>query len=258
MPQEYVFESWHHQPELPIEHADILVVDAHPDDAELTCAGSLIKAAAEGLRVAVLDLSQGEMGSRGTPELRRSEAMAASQIMGLCDRRNACLPDGSLRADDDAIRAVVTALRAYTPDVVIFNQSFERHPDHEAVHKIVRSANFFAGLTKYTTVYGAEEQKPHRPRRLLNFLQTYDFNPSFYVDVSDVYEQKLAAIACYGSQVAAAGAHTAGPVTFISRPEFMEFLEARSRLFGERIGTRHAEAFLSIESVGLRSLSSIL
>lgn len=238
----------------------VLAIAAHPDDIEMSCAGTLIKLKNEGHRIVLVDCTLGELGSRGSVETRKAETVMANIAMGINERVNLKMEDGNIIIGKENILKTIEVIRKYQPQVILFPQEHERHPDHENVHSLVRKAVFQSGLSKIETKEENEVQKPHRPDKMYCFMQTYEFSPDFYVDVSDVFEQKVKSIEAYSSQVhlKSAGVEINNePTTFISKPEFMEFLEARARYFGGKIGVKYAEAFYSIEPIGLKCLSNI-
>lgn len=241
-----------------------LVIAAHPDDAELSCGGAILQLTQEGKRVAIVECTRGEMGSRGTPEIRRNEALEAAQILGLVERWNLNLPDGNITTTPETTAHIIAAIRYFKPNILLFPPPFERHLDHENVHQLVRTAVFQSGLTKINvSVFGANPA-PHRPQRLFCYMQTYEFEPNFYVDITAQFDAKLQSIYAHSSQVFVPGkiSETSSsqnePKTLISSSEFWEFLHARARHFGGRVGVRYAEGFLSIESLGFASMSSLL
>jgi N-acetylglucosamine malate deacetylase 1 len=240
---------------------DVAVICAHPDDAELACAGTVKKLSNEGRSVAFIDCTRGELGSRGTAEIRELEASRARDILGVKERACLDMPDGSIMYTTENIRKIVVAIRTYRPVLMLIPSEVERHPDHEAVHKLARAAAFTAGLHKYITTHNGEEQQPHRPHRMLCYQQHADFSrlPDLYIDISDTFDSKMASIRAFASQFQDPNEpKTTEPQTFISRPAFLEGIEARARYYGDRIGTKYAEAFLSIEPLGLTSLSQLL
>ncbi len=246
-----------------IEHhdtVDILVIAAHPDDAELSCGGTIRSAVLAGKRVAIVDCTRGELGSRGTPELRKTEADRAARVLGVQFRENLSLPDGKIDSSEAHVEAVVRTFRHYRPKILLFPPARDRHPDHEQTHNLVRRALFMSGLPKLKSMHNGQTQKPYRPGRTFCYMQTYEFEPAFYVDISAYYEDKIQAVQAYSSQF-----HVPGntefddePQTFISRPEFSGFLEARSRYFGAKIGVTYAEAFYSIEPIGIPNIQVFL
>ena len=224
---------------------DILAIAAHRDDVELTCGGTLIKATALGHRVAVLDLTQGEAGTRGSVEWRAREASHAAEIMGLVARENLGLPDAGIE-NTPAVRArVAVAIRRFAPRIVIAPAPppYGRHPDHRITAELVRDASFVAGLAKI------EPQVPkHRPHKVLHCL-TYreDFvKPTFVVDISDEFERKLEAVRCYGSQFD--GAVQAGEVYPTGEPLY-DVVRHQAAHYGALIRTRYGEPFFTMETM---------
>lgn len=235
--------------------ADVLVVAAHPDDAELCCGGTIIKLAKEGRSVVVTDCTRGELGSRGTPQTRKEEAEKAGEIMKIAGRVNLGMKDGSIDINQENLLKLIQVFRAYKPILVLMPGVRDRHIDHEDVHKLVRKAVFQSGLSKIETEWEGERQDVWRPSRMICYMQAYEFPVDFYVDITDEFSAKLAAMRAYATQFHVQDQQLQEPETFISRPEFMEFVEARARYFGEKIGVKYAEAFATIEPLGLSSLS---
>lgn len=241
---------------------DVLVLSAHPDDAELAVGGTIKQLTNEGRSVVLVECTRGELGTRGTPELRAREAAAAAAILGVTLRENLDMADGNITHTQDNIHAVVRAIRTHRPRLMLIPPPFERHPDHESVHRLARAAAFLSGLTNVRT-FGTDdvEQSVHRPNRLLCFQQQYDFPtlPSLYADISATWMDKLASIKAYGSQFHnPTGYQSDEPETFISRPGYIEELEARARYYGSRIGTTYAEAFYAVEPLAVPTLSVLL
>lgn len=244
-----------------VENVDMLVIDAHPDDAEITCGGAIARLTAEGGKVAVIDCTRGEMGTRGNPDLRLHESLAATKILGISHRINLGMMDGFIDENPESLYQVITYIRKFKPKMIVTHPPFERHPDHEAVNRLVRNAIFKSGLTKIHTEINGEQQDIYRIRKLYCFMQSYQFErkPDFYIDISDYNEQKIKAIEAFSSQVYVPGYNSESePKTKLSSPEFKEELIARARYFGGLIGVRYAEAFISIEPFGFRSFSSLL
>jgi LmbE family N-acetylglucosaminyl deacetylase len=171
------------------------------------------------------------------------------------------MPDGSIMHTDDNIMRVVESIRAHRPHLLLIPPPFERHPDHEAVHRLARAAAFKAGLAKVSTFRDGVEQQPHRPHRMLCFMQQYDFprNPDIYVDITASFQAKMDSIKAFSSQFYLPDLYESDePSTFLTRPEFLHEIEARAMYFGSRIGTKYAEAFLAVEPLAVSSLSSLL
>lgn len=239
----------------------VMVLSAHPDDAELACSGTVRKLTNEGINVVFVECTRGELGTRGTPELRLREAEAAADILGASARECLEMPDGSIMHTDDNVMKVVEAIRAHKPHLMLIPPPFERHPDHEAVHRLARAAAFKAGLAKVVTTRDGVEQQPHRPHRMLCFMQQYDFprNPDIYVDITETFDAKMASIKAFSSQFYLPDLYESNePNTFLTRPEFLLEIEARALYFGSRIGAKYAEAFMAVEPLAVSSLSVLL
>ena len=217
---------------------DILAIGAHPDDVELGASGTLIRAARSGARTAVISLTRGEMGTRGTLEARAAEFAAASRIMGCVHSEMLSLPDGRLHPDEEAREAVIREIREHRPRIILAPYWDDRHPDHPAASRIVEEASFLAGLAKRET-----GQAPHRPAQLIYYMGTWEFEPSFIVDVSAVIEEKRRVLEAYRTQVYNAGFSGNEPPTFISSEHFMELLFSRMSHYGHLVGTKYGEPF---------------
>lgn len=244
-----------------VENVDLLVIDAHPDDAEICCGGTIAKLTKEGGTVAIIDCTRGEMGTRGNPDLRLHEAINATKILGIHHRINLGMMDGFIEESPEYLYEIIKYIRKFRPKIIITHPPFERHPDHEAVHKLVRNALFKSGLKKIHTEIGGEAQDVYRTRKIFCFMQSYPFesHPDFYVDISNYQDIKIKAIEAFSSQVYVEGKDNAGEApTKLSSLDFREELIARGRYFGGLIGTKYAEAFLSVEPIGMRSLSCML
>ncbi len=239
---------------------DVLVIATHPDDGELCCGGTIAKLTGEGRSVVVADCTRGELGSRGTVETRRQEADRASAVLNLSERVNLGMPDGNIKVDEDNVRKIIKTIRMFKPTLLLLPGPSDRHTDHEDVHSLVRKAVFQSGLPKIVTEENGSRQEPFRPQRLLCYMQTYEFPVDFYVNITDEFPRKLEAIRAYSTQFHVENHEQATEAyeTFISRPEFLDFIEARARYFGAKIGVRYAEAFASVEPLGLKSLSVLL
>lgn len=229
--------------------ADLLAFGAHPDDLELSCGGLLAQSAARGQRVVLVDLSAGECATNGTPAVRAAEAAAAAAVLGVAARENLGLPDGGLRSEDPIqLAALVVTLRRWRPRVVLGPWPDDRHPDHRATGSLVEQAVFLAGLARHRPELGPA----HRPARQLFYAGRHGMAPSFVVDVSAVYAQKQAAIACHHSQFGlgttpiqfAADNDGAGPApTLINTPLGLQAFEVRDRYWGASVGVRHGEPY---------------
>jgi bacillithiol biosynthesis deacetylase BshB1 len=217
---------------------DLLAFGAHPDDAELGAAGTLIRAAVDGSRTGVVTLTRGEMGSRGDAGTRADEFDAAAAVMGLAHHAMLGLPDGRLACDAESREAVVRELRALRPAVVLAPHWEDRHPDHVAASRIVQEAVFLAGLARLDT-----GQEPHRPGEIVYYMASWEFEPSFVVDISDQFERKQAVLRCYASQVHNPDRGICEPGTLISSGQYWELLTARAAHYGRLIGKAYGEPF---------------
>ena len=229
---------------------DVLAFAAHPDDAELGCGATLALAAESGLRVAVVDLTAGEMATNGTTDQRRQERDEASAALGLCQRVCLALPDGHLgTAAQDRI-AVIDAIRSFRPQVVIAPQpQADRHPDHSAAGRLVSEACFFAGVAKMGT-----QGSPHRPRAAYHYSVHTPFIPTFVVDVTATWERKMVAIRAYRSQF---GPTAPAGSTALASPGFLEVVEAKGRYFGAMIGVAHGEPFACLGPLAMTSIPGL-
>ena len=221
----------------------ILAIAAHRDDVELTCAGTLLKAAGQGYRTAILDLTAGESGTRGSAELRAEEAGRAAAILGVTERRNAGLPDAHLVNSEETRRLVVEAIRDFAPRVVILPFPIGRHPDHRVASELGRDACYLAGLARYPAGGTA-----HRPFKLLYALSYREdpVKPTFVVDISAEFERKMAAIRCYASQFD--GVTSAGEI-FPTGQDLYGRVETQNAHYGSLIRARYGEPFFTYETV---------
>ena len=234
----------------------ILAIAAHPDDIELSCAGTLIKHARMGQAVGIVDLTRGELGTRGTPELRLEEAQVAAKAMGVAVRENANMEDGFFRNDQEHQLKLVQYIRKYQPEIVIANALADRHPDHGKGGRLIADACFLAGLRKVSTQLDGKEQEPWRPKRVFHMIQDRPAEPSFIVDITDCFEQKMEAIKCYKSQFHDPKSNE--PITYIATEGFLKNIEYRDATWGKRIGVRYGEGFVSENITGIADLDQLL
>lgn len=237
----------------------VLAFGVHPDDVELSCSGTLINEIKKGNKAGVIDLTAGELGTRGSAETRASEAALAASIMGLSIRENLGMRDGFFVNDEQHQLKVIRAIRKYQPEIVLANILDDRHPDHGRAGKLVSDACFLAGLSKIETL--DDEGKPQqrwRPKHLLHYIQDRTHEPNLVVDITDVFEQRMEAIKAYATQFHISPEGAKGTQTYISTPDFLDGLIARARLMGKRIGVKYAEGFLSQKSIGVRSIENIV
>jgi bacillithiol biosynthesis deacetylase BshB1 len=238
---------------------DILAIGVHPDDVELGCAGTIIKEIQSGKKVGIIDLTQGELGTRGTVETRYKEAANAAKIMGVAVRENLKMRDGFFKNDEAHQLALIKILRKYKPEIVFGNVLNDRHPDHGRAGQLIKNACFLSGLAKIeTTDNEGNFQEKWRPKYFFQYMQDWYHEPDVLIDISDVHPIKMKAIEAYATQFHTDQSEAGGPVTYISTPEFKESLTARSRLLGKRIGVKYAEGFMSEKQIGLANFSALI
>ena len=235
---------------------DVLAFGVHPDDVELSCSGTLLVEKNAGKKVGVVDLTKGELGTRGTAITRENESAESSRILGLDARENLGLADGFFKNDEEHQRKVIYAIRKYQPEVILCNAPEDRHPDHGRSAELVSDAAFLSGLIKIRTEDNGVEQKEWRPKYVLNYIQDRYLKPDFVLDISDVFEQKLESIKAYKTQFYQPG--SGGVQTYISSPEFLESVIYRYKMFGKMIGVDYAEGFISKKTVGIKTLDSLI
>lgn len=236
---------------------DVLAIGVHPDDVELGCSGTLIKEVRRGKKAGVIDLTQGELGSRGTIETRTNEAREAAKIMGVAVRENLKMRDGFLSNDEAHQLQLIAAIRKYQPEIVIGNILEDRHPDHGRAGQLIYDACFLSGLKKVkTTDQEGKEQQRWRPKQLFHYLQDRFYEPDIIIDITDVWEERLESIKAYKTQFY--NPDSSEEDTYISSPEFLESVIARARLLGKRIGVQFAEGFISKKSIGINNLDALV
>jgi bacillithiol biosynthesis deacetylase BshB1 len=234
---------------------DILAFAAHPDDIELSASGTLMQQIALGKTVAIVDLTQGELGSRGTIVTRYSEAAEASTIMGISARNNLKLADGFFEQNEQSLRLIIEQVRYFQPEIVLANAVEDRHPDHAKAAKLVSEACFLAGLRKIETSYNGAIQAAHRPKVVYHYIQDHFIKPDFVVDVSPFVERKIEAIKAYKTQFF--DPNSLEPATPISGEEFFDFIKGRMLQFGRSIGVKYAEGFTIERPIGVKNLDDL-
>ncbi len=235
---------------------DILAFAAHPDDTELSCSGTLAAHMAQGRTAGVVDLTEGEMGTRGTIEDRRKEAADSARLLGLSVRENLRFRDGLFRKDPDHLEEVVRMIRRYRPSIVLANAIRDRHPDHGRAADLVREACFLSGLRKYETTDNGESQEAWRPDNVYHYIQSLYVKPDLVVDISEHWETKMKAIKCFRTQFFDPDSEE--PSTFISSEGFLKFLEGRAREFGYIVGAEFAEGFTADRYIGTKDLFNLM
>ena len=228
---------------------DVLVFAAHPDDAELAMGGTIARFANDGFSVGIVDLTRGEMGTRGSADTRQKEALEAAKILKTSIRENLLIPDGDIEISNGNIRKVVMLMRKYKPKIVFAPYFSDRHPDHINASKLIKRAMFVSGLEKIKTSESEIAQRAYRPAKLFYYMQTYTFEPSFIVDISNFFEMKMKAVWAYSTQFH--NPESNEPETFISSPEFIEYVDARAKYYGFQIGKKFGEPFYCEEKIEL-------
>lgn len=231
---------------------DILVFAVHPDDAELGCSGTILKHIALGKKVGIVDFTRGELGTRGSAEIRDREAADSAQILGLHVRENLGFRDGFFKNDEEHQLEVIKMVRKYQPEIVLTNALHDRHPDHGRAGDLANDAIFLSGLRKIATTIDGVQQQEWRPRLVLQYIQDRYIEPDIIVDVSEFIEQKVASIRAFKTQFDSPDNNE--PQTYISSPEFLEAVIARSKEFGKQIGAIHGEGFTARKLLGINNL----
>ncbi|EPR69913.1 bacillithiol biosynthesis deacetylase BshB1 [Cyclobacterium qasimii] len=235
---------------------DILAIAAHPDDIELACSGTLASHRDKGYSVGILDLTQGEMGTRGTPEIRLQESDASAKILGLSARENLGFKDIYFQDDLDHQVAIARVIRKYQPEIVLANAVEDRHPDHGKGGSLASHACFISGLRKLETELDGVSQEPWRPKFVYHYIQNQYLEPDLVVDVSDYWEIKKESILAFKSQFHDPNSNE--PESFISSPEFLDFIEARSRELGHKINVKFGEGFTVERVAGVKDLFDLI
>ncbi|MCY7291999.1 MAG: bacillithiol biosynthesis deacetylase BshB1 [Ferruginibacter sp.] len=236
---------------------DLLAFGVHPDDVELGCAGVLLAEKKNAKKIGIIDLTQGELGTRGTAETRKEEADSAGRILGVDARENLMMADGFFENNEINQRTLITILRKYQPEIIFCNAPEDRHPDHGRSAKLVEDAAFLAGLSKIETFYNNELQKAWRPKYVFNFIQDRYLKPDFVIDISEEMEQKIESVKAYKTQFFNPDSQD-GPQTYISSPEFLDSVIARAAMFGKMIGVKYAEGFLSKKMIGFKNIDALV
>jgi len=234
---------------------DVLVFAAHPDDAELAMGGTIAKFSKNDFKVGIIDLTRGELGTRGTPESRQQEAFNAAIILKVAVRENLEIPDGDIKNTKENLMKVIIAIRKFRPKIIFAPFFNDRHPDHIDASTLIKRAMFSTGLAKVKTFDKEVPQQHYRPNKLYYYMQTYTFDPSFIIDISETMNQKMKGVECYSSQFH--NPKSKEPETFISRPEFINYIKSRGEFYGFSIGKPFGEPFFCEEKIEM-DLSSIL
>lgn len=235
---------------------DILAIGVHPDDVELSCSGTVLKHIAEGKKVGILDLTRGELGTRGNAQIRTKEAMKAAKLMGVSFRDQMNLSDGFFANDEKTQKKIIEKIRLYKPEIVLCNAISDRHPDHGRAAKLVADACFYSGLIKVSTTYKGKKQDCWRPKAVYHYIQDNFIHPDFVIDITDFMDKKMEAIMAFSSQFY--NPKSKEPVTPISGPEFLEAIKSKNVIWGRAIGARYAEGFTVNRYPGVESLFDLI
>jgi len=231
---------------------DILAIGSHPDDVELACSGTIAKHIKQGARVAVVDLSKGELGTRGNAELRKEEATRSAEILGISKRVNLGLKDGFFEINEQSLNALIEQIRFFRPEIILCNSVHDRHPDHGRGGDLVSRASFLAGLRKVESKFDAELQEAWRPKAIYRYIQDRWIEPDLIVDISEVWQTKLDSIRAFSSQFY--DPNSKEPESPISSKGFFDFLDGRARQFGRIINAEYGEGFNVERSPGVENL----
>jgi bacillithiol biosynthesis deacetylase BshB1 len=238
---------------------DLLAIGVHPDDVELSCSGTIINEVKRGKKAGILDLTQGELGTRGTIETRYAEAATAAKIMGVQVRENLKMRDGFFRNDEEHQLQLIQAIRTYQPEVVLANALDDRHPDHGRAGHLIATACFLAGLAKIETKDpNGKPQQRWRPKYVLHYIQDWYHEPDLLIDITDSFEQRMKALEAYSTQFYNSVNGDEGPQTYISTPDFLESIIGRARMMGKRIGVKYAEGYICEKKIGVSNLDALL
>ncbi|KAA5533266.1 bacillithiol biosynthesis deacetylase BshB1 [Taibaiella lutea] len=232
----------------------ILAIGVHPDDVELGCTGTLINHIRKGQQAGILDLTQGELGSRGTIETRHNEAQASAGLLGIAVRENLKMADGFFQNDREHQLKIIQILRKYQPDIVLANALADRHPDHGRAGRLIADACFLSGLRKIETTFEAKSQQAWRPKKVFHYLQDRFTEPDFIVDISESMDLKMEGIKCFKTQFF--NDSSDDPQTYISAPGFMDKIKNRASQLGHRIGAKYGEGFSLETSLGISDLDA--
>lgn len=226
---------------------DVLIFAAHPDDAELSMGGTIARFTSSGIKTGIIDLTEAELSTRGTIESRREETSLATSILKVDYRENLGLHDGEVKSSKEFVDLAVSKIRQFKPKIIFAPYFNDRHPDHIGTAQIVKDAFFFSGLTRYETIENDKLQEAYRPAKLFYFFQTYETDPTFITDISEFYETKMKAVKAYSTQFY--NPDSSEPETFISKENFILFLEARAKYYGFKIGRNYGEPFYCEEKI---------
>ena len=239
-----------------VEKLDVLAFGVHPDDIELGCSGTILATIAEGKKVGIVDLTRGELGTRGSAEIRDKEAANAAKILKVSVRVNLRMADGFFQNDEYHQKKVIEVIRKFEPEIILCNAPEDRHPDHGRSSKMISDAAFLSGLRKIETTEGGIIQEAWRPKYVFHYIQDRFLQPSFVVDISRYMDEKIESVLAYKTQFF--NSELDEPQTYISSPEFLDSVKARAMMLGKRIGVKFAEGFISEKIVGINSFDAFI
>jgi bacillithiol biosynthesis deacetylase BshB1 len=233
---------------------DILAVGVHPDDVELSCSGTLLKHQAEGKKIGLLDLTLGELGTRGNAQIRTEEAMEAAKFLNVSFREQLDLGDGFFQHNEASLREIIKVIRYCQPEIVLCNAISDRHPDHGRAGKLTADACFFSGLAKIQTEFKGKTQEHWRPKAVYHYIQDHHLHPDFVVDITPFMDQKMESMLKYKSQFFNPEYDKAELETPISGKGFLDFMRAKGRVFGRTINVEYGEGFNISRPLGVKNL----
>ena len=238
------------------EQLDILAFGAHPDDVELSCGGTIAKEVSLGKKVGIVDLTRGELGTRGSAEIRYKESKQAASILGVTTRENLGFRDGFFKNDESNQLEIIKILRKYRPKVVLCNAQTDRHIDHGRAASLIHDASFLSGLRKIETIMDDTQQKVWRPSQVYHYMQWNDDPCDFVVDISEYIDKKMTAILAYGSQFFNEKSNE--PETPISSQQFLDSIQSRAADLGRMIGVGYAEGFTTQRQLAVAQISDLI
>lgn len=242
-----------------VNKVDILVFAAHPDDAELGCSGTILNQIQNGKKVAIVDLTKGELGSRGTAEIRAHESAASTILLGLTERMNAEFADGFFESDKEHCLKLIQYIRYFQPEIILCNAIDDRHPDHGNGSRLASRACFLSGLIKIETRWQDKIQEQWRPKNVYHYIQDRYIQPDFVVDISAHWEQKMECILAFKSQFYnPSTSNNEEPQTYISGKSFLQAVESRARQFGHAIGVEYGEGFTKEKQLGVKDIFDLI
>jgi bacillithiol biosynthesis deacetylase BshB1 len=235
---------------------NILAFGAHPDDVEISCAGTILKHIDLGYSVGIIDLTGGELGTRGNKEIRLQEANKASKLMGISIRENLNMRDGFFKNDEEHQLKIIQKIRQYQPDIILANAPTDRHNDHGRAAQLVKEAAFLSGLIKIESTLDGQAQQAWRPKAVYHYIQDYFLEPTFVVDISPYFHKKIEILKCYSSQFY--NPNSNDPETPISRKDFFDVIESKARILGRYINAEFAEGFIANRYIGVNDIVALL